>query len=605
MSGSGLERKLVSILIADIVGYSRLMSDDEEGTLSTIKSIQSDVLDPALTVHRGRVVKRMGDGLLIVFESVVDAVAFAVEYQKEITDFNLGLAPNRQVHYRIGVNLGDVVIDEDEIIGEGVKIASRLEEIAEPGGICVSATVCEQVRGKLNIELRDLGERQVKNLPAPIRVYSIVGTGAEAVEDVASARERAAIKHEQELIEVDFSIPETPSIAVLPFTNMSADPDQDYFSDGITEDIITALSKINDLMVVARNSTFIYKNRAVDVKQVSEEQGVRYVLEGSVRKAGNRVRITAQLIDADTGLHLWAERFDRDLEDVFAVQDEITKEVAVAMDIKLRSGGQAQMWSRGTQILEAWESIRRSMDLLNEASPENFRESIELCNRALELDPEYPFAWVCLGWVHHHGVEVEIKKFSKKERETAMQKAEECGRRALELDGNCTDAYSLISMCKLSARKFDEAMEMAEKAVEVASNHAETLGICAMVMNKSGHPDRANALIRKAMRFCPVYPGWFVLTLAMSHRLIGDLDKAIRLYRLAVKRSPGYMPGYVNLASTMGEAGRLEDAATVVADITKIDPQFSVSGYMDRISYSDPEVWARFRQGLVDVGLPE
>ena len=324
-----MERRLAAILVADVVGYSRLMGDNEEGTLARLKAHRDRIIDPTIDGHKGRIVKLMGDGLLAEFASVVDAVRCAVDLQQAMNESNTDVPEGQRLQLRIGVNLGDVIIDGDDIYGDGVNIAARLEGLAESGGVCVSATVVDHVQGKVNLTFDDLGERRVKNIPQPLRVYRVAP--AAAPDDSSANTFEASIG-------LDFSIPDHPSIAVLPFTVMSADPEQEFFADGMADDIITALSKIDRLLVVARNSTFTYKGKAVDVKQVSREQGVRYVLEGSVRKAGGRVRVTAQLIEATTGLHLWAERYDRDLEDIFAVQDEITREIIVALDVQLREG---------------------------------------------------------------------------------------------------------------------------------------------------------------------------------------------------------------------------------------------------------------------------
>ncbi len=340
-----VKRRLTTILAADVVGYSRLMAVDEPRTLADYKATQADIIYPEAADHSGRVVNIIGDSILMEFGSVVDAVNCSVAIQLAVSERNSGVLKDRQFLLRIGVNIGDVIVDGDTIFGNGVNVASRLESLADPGGICISSTVVDHVKGKVPFGFEGMGSRSVKNIPAPLEVYRLV-LGA-AFDDV----ERRAF---QASIGLDLSLPKDPSIAVLPFTVMGDDPDQEYFVDGVVEDIITALSKVSRLMVVARNSSFVYKGKPVDVKQVSHEQGVRYVLEGSVRKAGSRVRVTAQLIDATTGMHMWAERYDRDLDDIFAVQDEITREIVIALDVQMREGEQHRMWSSGTRNLEAW-----------------------------------------------------------------------------------------------------------------------------------------------------------------------------------------------------------------------------------------------------------
>ncbi len=609
-----MERRLAAILATDVVGYSRLMNDDEEGTLARLKAHRNEAIDPTIGKHRGRIVKLMGDGALAEFASIVDAVRCAVDIQAAMSERNADVPEDRRIQLRIGVNLGDVIVEGDDIYGDGVNIAARLEGLAEPGGICVSGTVFDHVKGKVDLDFADLGERLVKNIPGSLRVYSVApgtkeGTTHDAVAPLYQTAEPEAGPARKEsgeaVIGIDLSLPDTPSIAVLPFANMSADPEQEYFSDGITEDIITALSKISSLLVVARNSTFTYKGRAVDVKQVSREQGVRYVLEGSVRKAGNRVRVSAQLIDATTGHHLWAERYDRDLEDIFAVQDEITREVVVALDVRLSGGEQARVRSSGTKNLEAWECVRLGMDVLDSGTPESLIESERLCKRALDLDPNYAMAWVTLGWTHHHGVDVGLAHASEESREAALGSALDCGKRALELDPTCADAYSFLSLCYLSKGEYDQAIAMSERSVALAPNNANLLALTAIVQNKSGRPERSLELIKKAMRLCPVYPGWFLSALGMAYRLTGQTDSAIGAFEAAIKRSADFLALHVGLASTLGELGQQEEAKKPVSEILRLSPDFSIKTYMEGLSYRDPAELARFEDGLRKAGLPE
>ncbi len=606
-----MERRLAAILAADVVGYSRLMSDDEEGTLARLKAHRDELIDPTIGKHNGRIVKLMGDGALVEFASVVDAVRCAVDIQEVMSERNADVPEDRRIQLRLGINLGDVIIDGDDIYGDGVNIAARLEGLAEPGGVCVSGTVFDHVKGKVELDFADQGEQQVKNISGSLRVYSVAFVSKEDTSRDAAVppgqaepeAEPARKEPDEAGIGIDLSLPDTPSIAVLPFANLSADPEQEFFSDGITEDIITALSKISSLLVVARNSTFTYKGQAVDVKQVSREQGVRYVLEGSVRKADNRVRVTAQLIDATTGHHLWAERYDRDLEDIFAVQDEITREVVIALDVRLSAGEQARFWSSGTKNLEAWECVRLGMDLVNRGTPEGLREARRLCKRALDLDPNYAMAWVVLGWTHQF--EVDVGYASKESPEAALGLPLDCAKKALELDPSFADAYSLLGFCHLSKGEHDEAIAMSEKAVALAPNHAEVLALSANVQNKPGRPERSFELIKKAMRLSPVYPEWFLWVLGTACRLTGQTDSAIGAFKAASKRNADWLSIHVGLASTLGELGREEDAKKSVSEILRIDPDFSIKKYMAGLSYRDPAVTARFEDGLRKVGVPE
>jgi TolB-like protein/DNA-binding SARP family transcriptional activator len=400
-------------------------------------------------------------------------------------------------------------------------------------------------------------------------------------------------------------LPDGPSVAVLPFENKSGEPDQSYFADGLTENIITTLSKIPNLLVVAHNSTFTYKGLAVDVKQVSREQGVRYVLEGSVRKAGNRVRVTAQLIDATAGHHLWAERYDRDLDDIFAVQDEITREVVVALDVRLREGEQARIWSGGTKNVEAWECVRLGMAALNRITPEGRIEAERLHKRAIDLDPNYPMGWAALGWFYFHDADIGTRYNTEAEHQTILQSAQNCARKALELDPACADAYALLGLCSLSRERHDEAITMSEKAIALAPNHAENLAVAAATLNKSGQPERSFELIKTAMRLCPIYPGWYLYVLATACRLLGRNESAVSAFEEGIRRNADILGLHVGLASTLGEQGREEDAEKPISEIMRLNPDFAIKKYVAGLSYRDPAELARFEDGLRKAGLPE
>jgi len=401
------------------------------------------------------------------------------------------------------------------------------------------------------------------------------------------------------------ALPDKPSIAVLPFVNNSPDPDQAFFADGITDDIVTALSKIGSLLVVAGVSTSAYKGRAVDVKQVSAEQGVRYVLEGSIRKAGGRVRVMAQLIDAEKGHHIWADRYDRDLNDIFAVQDEITREVVIAVDVHLSAGEHARIWSGGTKNLEAWECIRRANDLIGSGPKGNLKAGRRLCERALELDPAYPMAWVTLGWAYHHEVDVGVGTQEEAAWAAALASARDCARKALDLDDGCVDAFALLALCHLSDGRFDAAVEAVERAVALEPNHAENLAVAALVNNKVGRPDRALSLMKTAMRLCPIYPGWFLWALGNAYRLTGDSAAALRAFKEGVARSGEFLGLHVGLASLLGELDRPAEAQAARADILRLSPDFSIATYLKGLHYKDPAEQARFAAGLRKAGLPD
>ncbi len=591
-----MERRLAAILAADVVGYSRLMEADEEATLATLNAYR-EVIDRLVADHHGRVFGSAGDSVIAEFASPVEAVRCAAEIQQEIETRNANLPEDRRMRFRIGVNLGDVMAEGGNLFGDGVNVAARLEGLAKAGGVCVSGTVFDHVRNKVGLEFEDLGQRQVKNISEPLRVYRVAAGTAE--EDRPASPFEASIG-------LDFSVPDYPSIAVLPFTVMSADPEQEFFADGVSEDIITALSKISRLMVVARNSTFTYKGKAVDVKQVSREQGVRYVLEGSVRKAGNRVRVSAQLIDATTGLHLWAERYDRDLEDIFAVQDEITREIVVAMDVQLREGEQHRVWASGTQNLEAWECVRLATDAALGGAAEAQPKARERLDRALELDPNYATAWAMRGWLYFTEADVGGGIGNRDQFDKAQTSAFRCGHRALEIDPNCAEAYGMLALTHLNAGEHDVAMEMSEKAIALAPNNAELLGgVASAVMRKSGQPERGAELVKKAMRLCPFYRPGLLRALGNNYRTSGRLEEAVACYRESLKRETGYLAAYVNLASALGELGRRDEAREAARDVLRQEPDFSIKAYTSGLSYRDPSDLERFAEGLRQAGLPE
>jgi adenylate cyclase len=386
---------------------------------------------------------------------------------------------------------------------------------------------------------------------------------------------------------------------------MSGDPEQEYFSDGITEDIITALSKINNLLIIARNSTFTYKGKSVDVRQVSREQGVRYVLEGSVRKAGNQVRVTAQLIDATTSHHIWAERYDRELKDIFAVQDEIMREIVVALDVELNAGEQARAWSSGTTNLEAWECVRLSTTNVLGADAGTKLQAKILLEKALDLDPSYAIAWVMLGWIYQYFSDVASGASNTDSMENALASMLDCAQKALAADPSCADAYSLMAMYHLELKAFDLAIEKIEKSISLAPNNAENLGEASMIMNKTGNPQRALELKKRAMRACPMYRPGFLRGLGLTHYLLGDSDSAIRAFKESIVRESEYLSAHTGLASIYGELGRLEEAKQAAREILRLAPEFSIRAYMQGLSFRDPQVLIRIEEGLRKAGLPE
>ena len=586
-----LPRKLAAILYADVADYSRLTGENEDATHRRL-SEYLDLVSNLISKHQGKVIHYAGDAVLADFSTVTNALECATSIQNDLLNRNQDLPEERKIQFRIGINLGEVIVDRDDIYGNDVNVAARLESLADAGGICISDAVRTAIGNKLPLAYEFMGEQSVKNIKDPIRAYQV---------RLHPEQPREAAPEFQE-----FELPEKPSIAVLPFTNMSGDLEQEYFSDGITEDIITALSKIKNLLVIARNSTFTYKGKSVDVRQVSREQGVRYVLEGSVRKAGNRIRVTAQLIDAMTGHHIWAERYDRELNDIFAVQDEIMREIVVALDVELNEGEQARIWSSGTTNVEAWECVRLgSYKAVYTANPEVKLQAKALLEKALELDPSYAIAWVMLGWIYQQYADVASLASDSNSPETALASMLDCAHKALAADPSCADAYGLLAMYHLEMKAFDQAKEMAEKAISLAPNNAQNLGEVSMVLNKTGNPQRALELKKRAMRACPMYRPGFLRGLGLSYYLLGQFDLAINAFKQSIARESEYLSAHTNLASIFGELGKLEEAKEPVREILRLAPDFSIKAYMKGLSFSDPEVLTRMEEGLRKAGLPE
>jgi len=582
-----LPRKLAAILYADVADYSRLTGEDEEGTHRRL-SEYLDLVSTSIDRHQGTVIHYAGDAVLADFSTVTSALECATSIQNDLSSRSRNLPDDRKIQFRIGINLGEVIVDRDDIYGNDVNIAARLEGLADAGGICISDAVRTAIGNKLPLAYEFMGEQSVKNIEHPIRAYQV--------------KLHSKDQSQEEVPEfLEFELPKEPSIAVLPFTNMSGDQEQEYFSDGITEDIITALSKINNLLVIARNSTFTYKGKSVDVRQISRDQGVRYVLEGSVRKAGNLVRITAQLIDGTTGHHIWAERYDRELKDIFAVQDEIMREIVVAVDVELSEGEQARFWSSGTTNLEAWECVRMGTT----GALEGNTQVKKLFEKALELDPSYAIAWVMLGWIYQGYSDVASIANDPNGPDSALASMLDCAQKALAADPCCADAYGLMAMYHLELKEFDQALEMSEKAISLAPNNAENISIASLIMNKTGNPERGLGLIKKAMRASPVYRPGFLRSLGLSYYLLGDLESAISAFQESIKRDSEYLPAHTSLAIIFGELGRLKEAEDAVREIFRLIPNFSIKAYTEGLSFSNPEIITRMEEGLRKVGLPE
>jgi adenylate cyclase len=518
------------------------------------------------------------------FASVVDAVECSVEIQKELKTRNSELPENRRMEFRIGMNLGDVIEEGEKIFGDGVNIAARMEGLADAGGICISGSVYDQVENKLNLEYEFLGEQSVKNIAKPVRAYCVkmeYGTW-----DQKTAKEPA--------------LPDKPSVAVLPFTNISEDPGQEYFSDGITEEIITSLSKVTGLIVIARNSTFTYKGKSVKVQQVGQELGVQYVLEGGVRKAGERVRITAQLIDAKTGHHLWAERYDRHLTDIFAVQDEITVNIMRAMQVKLTEGEHACEWLKhGSSNIEAYEKGMKGMEYFRFFSPEGNIRARQLFEECISLDPNYPGPHVMLGWTHL----TDVMNGRSKSPEGSIHRALGYAQKAVSIDNTQADAYALLGNVYLFQRQFDRAIEEGERAIVLNPNGADYHVWLAMILNSAGRPEEAVALVKKAIRLNPFPPNWYFLSLGNVFFVMGQYEEAAEAYQRAIQRSPDFLLVRIGLAACYGALGREEDARAAATEVLRIDPKFTLERFAHGLLYKNQNDADRYVDGLRKAGL--
>ncbi len=592
MSQQGLERKLSAILNADVKGYSRLMGDDEVATIQTLTAYR-EVMATLIQQYRGRVVDTPGDNLLAEFASVVDAVQCAVEVQQELEARNVELPPHRRMEFRIGINLGDVVVEGERIYGDGVNIAARLEGMAEGGGICISGTAYDQVEGKLSLGYEYLGEQAVKNIKKPVRAYRVEMEPGVAALRVRGERVVVPAGKAQAL-----ELPDKPSIAVLPFVNMSGDPEQEYFSDGITEDLITDLSKISGLFVIARNSAFLYKGEAANLQQVGRELGVRYVLEGSVRRAGDRVRITAQLVDARTGYHLWAERYDRDLKDIFALQDEVTQKIVAALKVKLTRGEMELLERKYTDNPEAYDCYLRGWDYCLCFTKEANAKAREIYERAIELDPEYALAYVGLAWTH-----LNEWSFGWTQDPSSLELAFELAKRAVALDDSLPGAYMILGNVYLWKKQHEKAIAEAQKAISLNPNDADSYALLGHILNFAERPEEAIEVTEKAMRLNPHYPVFYLFNLGHAYRLMGRCAEAMAAHKRALARNPDFMPSHLQLASIYSDLGREDEARAEVAEILRINPDFTLEGAMQRFPRKDQAVLERLVNSLRKVGL--
>jgi adenylate cyclase len=563
-----------------VVGYSRLMGRDEAGTLARLQALRREVLEPQLAEHRGRLVKLVGDGVLAEFASVVDAVGCAVAIQRAVAAREAGPEADR-LRLRIGINLGDVIVEDDDIYGDGVNVAARLEALAEPGGICLTGDAYSQVRNRLEVAFEDQGLRSVKNIAEPVRVVRVLLDGAGAAPAPA------------------LELPDRPSIVVLPFANMSGDPEQDYFSDGISEDLITDLSKIKGLFVIARNSAFAYRGMSVDVRRVGRELGVRWVLEGSVRKAGNRVRITAQLIDGQSGGHLWADRYDGDLTDIFALQDEVTSRIVRSLEVHLGGDERRGLGRRGTDSIEAYDLALRGREEALRHSREAYERARPLFEQALVIDPAYPLPYCGLALLevgnHANGWHDPADR--------PLVRAEELARKALALDPDGARARYTLGVVELWKGAHEAARRLAERAIELDPNDATAHGLLCGILHYQGEPVAALASLATAMRLDPRYPDLYLHFRAQNLFMLGRFEEAAADLRERIARNPTTDISRMLLAASYGCLDRPGEARAVWAELLEVSPGFSAAQRRAVLPYRDPAHFDAILDGLRRAGI--
>jgi adenylate cyclase len=576
MSTQEVKRKLAAILSADVKGYSRLMGEDEKGTVRTLNAYK-EVMTGLIQHHHGRVVDAPGDNLLAEFASVVDAVECAVEIQKELKTRNGELPENRRMEFRIGINLGDVIQEGDNIYGDGVNITARVQSLAEGGGICISGTTFDQVEKKLGLGFEYLGEQTVKNIARPVRVYRV------AIETPV-AHLMAADK---------------PSIAVLPFINMSGDPEQEYFSDGITEDIITALSRLHWFFVIARNSTFTYKGKAVEVKQIGRDLGVRYILEGSIRKIGNRVRITAQLINATTGAHLWAERYDRELTDIFALQDEITQSVTAAIEPKLVEAEGVHFQGRSPEDLDAWDLVMRAVAHFWRMTAAESEAAIDMLRLAVQRYPNYAPAQSMLSFALLVSDLVGWAPAGKPYRLAA-----DLAHRAAELDDNDPWAHFALGYLAFTARKTDDAVREFQRALDLNPNFAAAYGYLGWAVVFDGRYEEATEYFQQAFRMSPHDPliAFFYAGMCAAHYFARRFDEAVEWGRKSIQQRPGFIPGHRILCASLAQAGRTDELSAAMARVRELQPNISMAWLEEHVPYT-PRAIAHYLDGMRKAGV--
>jgi len=580
-----VKRKLTAILSADVKGYSRLMGEDELSTIETLKRYR-EIMGTLIERFQGRVVDSPGDNVLAEFTSAVDAVECAIDIQKELKQNNAELPENRRMEFRIGVNLGDVIADEERIYGDGVNIVARVESLAEGGGICISGTVYDQVENKLRLEYEYLGAKEVKNITKPVRVYRVLTEPIDAVCEVGRT----------------FELPEKPSIAVLPFVNMSGDPDQEYFSDAITEDIITALSRSAMLFVIARNSSFSYRGKSMDIRRVSKELGVRYILEGSVRKSGNRLRVTAQLIDGITGNHVSAEKYDGDLKDIFELQDQITQQVVASIPWQIQFDISEKLNRLDRPDVKTWDLLARGIKLFYEATKESLAAAETLFRRTIVSAPASCDAhWLLAGVLIHQA----FMGYAS-DKKTTSSEAYELAKKAIVLEGRNEYAHWAMGMIDLYRGNHNKAIAEYQRAIELNPNCSLAYGSLGTALNYSGEFDESIRNNEIAIRSDPmdISIAFRFTSIALAHYLAGRYGEAEEWARKAVYRKPNWYMGHTMLAASLAQLNRLKEANETVDNYLQLFPHARISALKEH-PFKNPSDLLRLEEGLRKAGLPE
>jgi TolB-like protein/Tfp pilus assembly protein PilF len=586
MEEKGFKRKLAAILNADVVGYSSLMDDDEEQTIRTLKNYCS-AITTLIGHNRGRVVDIVGDNLLAEFKSAVDAVNCATEIQQELAKRNMELPDNRKMEFRIGINVGDVIEEKGRIYGDGVNITARIEGLAEAGGICISGRVFDQVENKLDLAYAYLGEQKVKNITRPIRAY-VVRMASDETEP------KVGRKHEP---------PAKPSIAVLPFLNMSGDVDQEYFSDGITEDIITALSRFRWFFVIARNSSFTFKGKTIEVKQVAQDLGVRYVLEGSVRRAGKRVRITAQLIEAPAGYHVWAERYDRDIEDIFAVQDEITHSIVRSVGPEFLSAEMKRARRKDVRSLDVWDHIMRASSHHGRYTKKDATEAQRYLRKAIELDPMSPEAFCLLAFTHLMQVQFGWSESTAK----SIKEAEKAAQSAVAIEDRDAWTHTALGLVDLISKRYDAAVSRLEKAIDLNPNLANAYGALGQALALAGEYEAAVTHINKAIRLSPHDPFvvyWFG-HLGVASFADERYEDACYWGRKTIQQNPMFPGGHRLVAASCGQLGRMQEATKELKELLLLMPGMTADDVRKQVPFKRSSDMERYIEGLRKAGLKE